>query len=144
MATGVDIMAALHEDWLACVSGVSGMEALNDWEWLPCLQPQRQKNVSFTHPLVTSCHYRPRESREECSRLYFSSEEIREMKAEIREMKAENRARRLEKEKERVLKQKILKSSVTRPMFETIGLSRGNVKVMYAVPQRSRRQQQSV
>lgn len=123
------MITAVHEDWLACAASVSGLEALNDWEWLSCLQPQQPKNVSFKYPLVTSCRYRPRETLEERSQLYFSSDEIRVMKAQ-------NRARRLEEEKARALDQKIMGPSALQPKFEAIHLSRGNVKVMYAVPTR--------
>jgi len=136
MTTGMQMMTTLQEDWLECISSVTGMEALNDWNlssWLP----KEQKNVSFKHPLVTSCRYRPRETREECSRLYFTGAEIQTMREANRIRKQIEEQNRIREEMHKLQQEKRAEPRIFTPRFETV-LIHGDkdVKVMYAVPKR--------
>lgn len=130
-------LTALGDKWVVFLS--NGMEALDDsLSSMPASPSKSCKNVHFRNPLVTSCHYRPRDTPEEIRKLFFTKEEMALMRLE-------RRARILE-EKEECYEQGNAKAIMTKPptrqctpKFEVIAKGQTQVKVVYAVPRRKRR-----
>lgn len=122
---------ALQQEWFGC-----GMDfAIANWtEWVvpeaPCA-PQ-QKTVRFTHPVVSECRYRPRETLEESRRLFFTEQEMAAMRRKCRESILSDELEELHQ------------MGVSNPKFETIADPEDNsVKIMFAVPKRRRRRSSS-
>ena len=121
--------AVLCGDAYSCLSSMTGLEAIKDWDWSTFSpSPSQNKHVRFHYPLVTSCHYRPRETREERSQLYFTEREMMKMRAQAKEVY----------ETGKLNDSLIVKRSRSRkpftPKFEMIAQTGSDVKVMYAVP----------
>lgn len=112
---------AFLEEWAGCISAG---EMFADWSG--CIDPDMtissRKSVRFSYPVVTERRYRPRETREECSRLYFTD---KEMKA----MRRKQEILLMEEESDRI-KEDMARMCALNPKFETVHQPGNNVKVM--------------
>lgn len=118
----------------SCLSSITGLDAINDWDWSNFLHSLQSKHVQFQHPVVTSCHYRPRETQEECIQLYFTEREMMVMRAQARES---DEIERFNNDSFIMTRSKTPQPFT--PKFETIAQTGSEVKVMYAVPKSEQR-----
>lgn len=126
-------LTALQDEWFPCMS--TGMD-FSDWSMcmLPEISFKSRKSVRFKSPLVTSYHTRPRETPEECDRLYFTDEELQAMKQRYHIHMLAKQVEKTDRPRDsRGTPHELL------PKFETVAKKGSEVKVMYAVPKKGRK-----
>ena len=125
------MQAAPCGDGYSCLSSMNGLEAMNGWDWSTFFPSCSQsKRVRFQYPLVTSCHYRPRETQAERSQLYFTEMEMIKMRSEAKE------AHEMTTVNDSFIMRRSRSHQPFTPKFEMIAQPGSEVKVMYAVPKK--------